>query len=48
MAVGPPVDDKLDECIQIVIFAVDLAVDTRQILGLHQLELVPDRGYDAA
>ena len=48
MTVGSAVDDEIDECVEVVIFAVDLAVDAGQIFGLHQLKLMPDRRDHAA
>ena len=48
VAVGFAVDDEIDEGVEIVIFAVDLAVDTGQIFRFHQLELMPDRRDHAA
>ena len=39
---------KSTKRVQIVILAVDLAIDARQVLGLHQLELMTDRRDHAA
>ena len=42
LAVGFAVNDEIDKGVQIVILAVEFAIDAGQILGLHQLELVPN------
>src|SRR5690606_18960876 len=47
-AVGLAVDDKIYESVKVVFLAVDLPMDPREILRLHQLELMPDRRYYAA
>ena len=48
LAVGPAIDDKIDQRVQIVIFAVEFAIDPCQIFRFHQLKLMPDRRNNAA
>src|SRR5262245_52254118 len=47
MAIGAAVDEVVDDGIKIIVFTVNFIRNLRQILGLHQLKLMPNRRNDA-